>query len=79
MARVQTTINKVKKALTAKGWMPLINQEQFYNDEGQSITKFVVHYGTPRGKKNDVIATVYSKVDLLKVLIKILKAGDSSG
>lgn len=79
MAKVQSLINKITKALKAKGWMPLIKQEQFYGDGGQSITKYVVHYGTPIGKRNDVIATVYSKVDLLKVLIEILKVGDSNG
>lgn len=77
MARVQTIINKVTKALKAKGLMPLINQDQFYGDDGP-VTKYIVHYGVPRGKKNNVIATVYSKVDLLKVLIRMLKAGDSN-
>lgn len=77
MARVQTIINKVTKALKAKGLMPLINQEQFYGDDGL-VTKYIIHYGVPRVKRNNVIATVYSKVDLLKVLIRILKAGDSN-
>lgn len=58
--------------------MPLINQEQFYGDNGP-ITKYIIHYGTPKGKKNDVIAEVFSKADLLKVLIRVLKVGDADG
>lgn len=77
MTNIQSKINKVSKALNAKCMMPLINHEQFYGDNGP-VTKYIVHYGKPRGKKNDVIATVFSKVDLLKVLIAILKAGDNS-
>lgn len=79
MAKTQMLINKVSKALKAKGLMPLINREQFYNDEGKPITKYIVHYGTLRGKNNDVVATVYGKVDLLQVLIKILKEGGADG
>lgn len=79
MAKVQSLINKITKVLKAKGWMPLINHEQFYGDDGQPITKYIVHYGKPRGKENDVVDIVYSKVDLLKVLIEILRAGDSNG
>ncbi|GAA0679004.1 MULTISPECIES: hypothetical protein [Clostridium] len=79
MARIQTVINKVSKALKAKGLMPLINHEQFYGDEGQPITKYIIHYGRPRGKENDVYDIVFNKVDLLKDLIEILKAGDNNG
>ena len=79
MSNINKTMNKVKRALTAKGIMPLINNEQFYNDEGKPITKYIIHYGKPRGKDNDVIDIVYSKVDLLTVLIDILRAGVSDG
>jgi hypothetical protein len=78
MASISKMINKVSKALKAKGMMPLINQEQFYGDKGL-VTKYIIHYGTPRGKSNDVVDTVYGKSNLLKVLIEILKAGDSDG
>ena len=78
MASVNKMINKVPKALKAKGMMPLINQEQFDGDNGP-VTKYIVHYGTPRGKTNNVVGTVYGRVNLLKVLIEILKAGDSDG
>lgn len=78
MASISKMINKVSKALKAKGMMPLINQEQFYGDKGP-VTKYIIHYGTPRGKSNDVVDTVYGKSNLLKVLIEILKAGDSDG
>ena len=79
MAKTQMLISKVSKALKAKGLMPLINHEQFYNDEGKAITKYIVHYGTPRGKNNDVVATVYGKIALLQVLIEILKEGGANG
>lgn len=75
---VQSKINKVSKALNAKGIMPLINQEQFQGDNG-AVTKYILHYGKPRGKNNDVVCEVYGKIGLLKALIEILKAGDSSG
>ena len=87
MARIQSTINKVKKALTSKGQMTLINTEQFYSDEGKPITKYIIHYGHPYDRKdkkgniiveNDIYDTVYGKVNLLKALIEILKAGDTS-
>ena len=78
MANISRILSKVIRALKAKGLMPLINQEQFYGENG-SITKYIVHYGTPKGKENDAIAEVYSKTDLLKVLIGVLKAGDSNG
>lgn len=78
MASVNKLVSKVSRALKAKGMMPLINQEQFYGDNGP-VTKYIVHYGTPRGKSNDVVATVYGKSNLLKVLIEILKAGDGNG
>lgn len=80
MSDLNKTLNKVKRALNAKGMMPLINQNQFYGDNGP-VTKYVIHYGNPRvsDKKNDIVATVYSKVDLLNVLIEILKAGDKDG
>ncbi|MFV0517236.1 MAG: hypothetical protein ACK5MV_07560 [Aminipila sp.] len=77
MASVQKLINKVSKALNVKGMMPLINHEQFYGDNGP-ITKYVLHYGTPRGKSNDIIAEVYSKADLLNELVDILKEGEGS-
>lgn len=79
MANINKTLNKVKKALTAKGLMPLINNEQFYSDEGRAITKYILHYGQPRGKHNDVISIVYNKIDLLEELIKILKEGGADG
>ena len=80
MASVQKLINKVSKALNAKGRMPLINHEQFYGDNGP-ITKYVIHYGNANAlmKNNDIVETVFNKVDPLNVLIQILKAGDSSG
>lgn len=59
--------------------MPLINHEQFFNDEGKPITKYIIHYGKPRGKGNDVIDVVFNKIDLLKVLINILEGGVSDG
>lgn len=77
MASVNKLVGKVSKALKAKGMMPLIDQEQFYGDNG-SVTKYVLHYGRARGKNNDVVAIAYGKVNLLKSLIEILKAGDSS-
>ncbi len=77
MANVNKALNKVKKALNAKGLMPLINQEQFYTDNG-ACTKYVLHYGSPGFRNKDAIATVYNKIDLLKVLIELLKAGDNS-
>ena len=78
MSNLNKTLNKVKKALKAKGIMPLIKQNQFYGDNGP-VTKYIVHYGNanPKSKKNDIVATVYSRIDLLNVLIEILKAGDS--
>ena len=80
MPSISKTINKVTRALKANGRMPLINQCQFNGDNGP-VTKYIVHYGHPdsRSKNNDVIAEVYSKVDLLKVLLFVLKAGDSDG
>jgi len=75
MASVGRLINKVSKALKAKGMMPLINNEQFYGDDGP-ITKYIIHYGKPRGKNNDIVAEVFNKIDLLKVLVKILQGGD---
>lgn len=74
MANINKILNKVKRALNAKGIMPLINQEQFYGDNG-SYTKYILHYGIPRGKDNNVIAIVYGKTNLLKTLIIILKLG----
>lgn len=81
MSNLQKNINKISKALKAKGRMPLINHEQFYNDAGMLVTKYIVHYGNPnkRNKNNDVVAIVYGKVDLLKVLIEILKEGEADG
>lgn len=81
MSNLQKNINKISKALKVKGMMPLINHEQFFGDNGVPVTKYIVHYGNPnpRSKNNDIVATVYGKVDLLKVLIAILKAGDSDG
>lgn len=81
MSNLQKNINKISKALKAKGRMPLINHEQFFNDEGMPVTKYIVHYGNPneRNKNHDVVATVYGKVELLKVLIKILKEGEVDG
>lgn len=80
MSNLNKTLNKVKRALNAKGMMPLINQNQFYGDNGP-VTKYIVHYGNanPKSKNNDIVATVYSRIDLLNVLIEILKAGDSDG
>ncbi|MDF2537983.1 MAG: hypothetical protein K0S76_1004 [Herbinix sp.] len=78
MSNVQRNINKVSKALKAKGIMPLINQEQFYGEYGP-VTKYIIHYGKPKGKNNDAIAEVYGKVELLRTLIYVLKAGDVDG
>ncbi len=78
MSNIQRNINKVTKALRAKGLMPLINQEQFYGLNGPA-TKYIVHYGKPKGKDNNAIAEVFGKVDLLKVLVDVLKAGDADG
>lgn len=77
MSNINKTLNKVKKALTVKGIMPLINQEQYYRDNGTLGTKYIIHYGYPKGK--DVYDVVYSKIDLLKDLIEILKAGGADG
>ena len=77
MAKIQTTLNKVIRALKAKGIMPLINNEQFYNNEGKIVTKYIIHYGYPKGK--DVYDVVYNKIDLLKDLVEILKAGAGDG
>ena len=81
MSNLQKNINKISKALKAKGRMPLINHEQFYNDDGAPVTKYIIHYGNPnkRSKSNNIVSIVYGKVELLKVLIKILKEGDSGG
>lgn len=81
MSNLQKNINKISKALKVKGMMPLINHEQFFGDNGMPVTRYIIHYGNPnpRSKNNDIVATVYGKVDLLKVLIGILKAGDSDG
>ena len=65
MASISKMINKVSKALNAKGMMPLINQEQFYGDKGP-VTKYIIHYGTPKGKSNDVVDTVYVSLTCLK-------------
>ena len=80
-SRVQANINKVSRALRYKGMMPLINQDQFYGDDGRAITKYTLHYGhpNPRRKDNDVIDICYGKVNLLKALIVILRAGDTDG
>lgn len=80
MPSISKTVNKVSRALKAKGIMPLINQSQFYGDNGP-VTKYIIHYGNPniKSKKNDVVSEVFSKVDLLNVLINILKAGDTDG
>ena len=80
MSNVNKTLNKVKKALTAKGMMPLINHEQFMCDYGP-VTKYIVHYGNANkfSKNNDIVATTCSKVELLKILIGILKDGDHDG
>lgn len=79
--RVQANINKVSRALRCKGMMPLINQEQFYGDDGRAITKYIIHHGhpNPRNKNNDIEEICYGKVNLLKALITILKAGDQDG
>lgn len=77
MSNINKILNKVKKALTVKGIMPLINQEQYYRDNGTLGTKYIIHYGYPKGK--DVYDVVYSKIDLLKDLIEILKAGGADG
>lgn len=77
MSNINRTINKVKKALTVKGLMPLINQEQYYKDDGEPGTKYIIHYGYPKG--DDVYDVVFNKIDLLKDLIKILKAGANNG
>lgn len=81
MSNLQKNISKISKALKAKGTMPLINHEQFYNDNGVPITKYIIHYGNPnkKSKSNNIVAIVYGKVELLKVLIKILKEGDTDG
>lgn len=80
MSNVQKNINKVTKALKAKGMMPLINHNQFYGENGPA-TQYVVHYGDPHpnSKKNNIVGTTCSKVELLKILIDILKAGDTDG
>lgn len=78
MSTIQRNISKVSKALKAKGMMPLINQEQFYGENGP-VTKYIVHYGSPKGKNNNSVAEVYGKVDLLNVLVNVLKAGDADG
>ena len=46
------TLNKVKKALKAKGMVPLINQNQFYGDNGP-VTKYIVHYGNANPKSKN--------------------------
>ena len=79
MSNLNKTLNKVKRALNAKGMMPLINTEQFYGDEGKAITKYVLHDSSPGYRNKNAIAVVYNKVDLLKKLIEILKVGDSNG
>lgn len=78
MSNIQRSLNKVTRALKVKGELPLINQEQFYGNNGP-VTKYIVHYGRPKGKKNDVVAVVYGKVDLLKVLVSLLRVGDADG
>lgn len=78
MSNIQKNINKVSRALKAKGIMPLINQEQFYGEDGP-VTKYVVHDGSPGFRNKDAIAAVYSKIDLLHILIRILKEGDADG
>ena len=80
MANINKIISKVSMALKAEGRMPLINKDQFYGDNGP-VTKYVVHYGNAneRSKKNNIVAKVYSKIELLNVLIEILKDGESYG
>ena len=78
MANLNKTLNKVKRALNAKGMMPLINQEQFIGDNGP-CTKYILHYGNPGYKNKNAIAIVFGRVNLLKTLIEILKEGDSNG
>ena len=78
MTSISKLINKVSKALKAQGKMPLIDHMRFYGENGP-VTKYVIHYGTPCGKKINVIAEVYSKIDLLQVLISLLKDGDENG
>ncbi len=76
MPSIQKYINKASKCLRAKGIMPLINQEQFYGDNGP-VKKYIVHYGRAdtRKKDNDVVGTAYGKKGLLDILVKILKEG----
>lgn len=80
VSNIQKNINKVSRALKAKGMMPLINQDQFYGEDGP-VTKYIVHYGNanPRSKNNDIVAIVYGKIDLLNTLVNILKRGDDDG
>lgn len=80
MSNIQKNINKVSRALRAKGMMPLINISQFYGENGP-VTKYIVHYGNANefSKKNDIVATTCSKAELLKTLVSILKAGDADG
>lgn len=78
MSNMQRNISKVTKAFKAKGMMPLINQEQFYGLNGPA-TKYIIHYGKPKGKNNNAIAEVLGKVELLNVLVFVLKAGDTDG
>ena len=45
MSNINKTLNKVKKVLTTKGIMPLINQEQYYRDNGTLGPKYFIHLG----------------------------------
>jgi len=87
MPSISKTVNKVSRALKAKGMMPLINQSQFYGVNGP-VNKYIVHYGQLYDKKdkagnvlvpNNIIGETYSKVELLNILISVLKAGDPDG
>lgn len=87
VSNIQKNINKVSRALKAKGMMPLINNSQFYGDNGP-ITMYIVHYGQPYDRKdkdgniiikNDIVGQTCSKVELLNILVKILKEGASDG
>lgn len=86
MANINQLINKVAKALKAKGEMPLIYQFQFYGDDGQIVTSYIAHYGQMYDKKdkqgnvivpNNIVCKTSSKVELLKTLVDILKGGDA--
>lgn len=87
ISNIQKNINKITRALRVKGIMPLINQSQFYGEYGP-ITKYVVHYGQLYDKKdkdgsvliaNNIIGETCSKIELLKILVTVLKEGDTYG